>query len=120
MGKKKKKKQKKMGVSKISAYLIALVLDIVVGGLWYYTAFPALNIHNYEFWLILLVLITVDTFLIALLQYDFMERETIKPKKVLRSIGSCFDWYVSGMEVISCKGLCLFAENRGTKFCRRY
>lgn len=87
MGKKKKKKQKKMGVSKISAYLIALVLDIVVGGLWYYTAFPALNIHNYEFWLILLVLITVDTFLIALLQYDFMERETIKPKKVLRSIG---------------------------------
>jgi hypothetical protein len=47
-------------------YALLVLLNVVVGFIWYYIAFPALNIHNRAFFNILIVVFTIDMVLISL------------------------------------------------------
>ncbi len=68
MGKKDKVvKAKIVGQGMPMGKVIALTLlaNIIVLGVWYYVAFPALNIHNTSFWGTLIVVFTIDFLIVA-------------------------------------------------------
>lgn len=68
-------------------YLTIVLLDLIFGFAWYYVEFPALNIHNIEFFLILIVLITADAILIALSHVGSFFGKKITGKKLIKKIG---------------------------------
>lgn len=74
-------------LSGFKLYLAIIVLDIIVGGIWYYVSFPALNIHNQSFWSILIVLITADMLAIAISHIGSFFGRKMTGREVLSKIG---------------------------------
>ena len=68
-------------------YVTIALLDLIFGFAWYYVEFPALNIHNIDFFLILIVLITADAILIALSHVGSFFGKKITGKKLIKKIG---------------------------------
>ena len=89
MGKSKKNKKRKnhKKLSGIRLYLLIALFDIIIGGIGYYCVFPAINIHNLAFWLLLILFISFDTLLIACSHLgDFIDKNKTG-KEFLKSIG---------------------------------
>lgn len=84
MGKNKEKGKKLTG---LKLYLLVILLDILFGGIWYYVTFPALNIHNQQFWFILIFIITADTFVIALSHIGSFASRKLTGREVLKKMG---------------------------------
>ncbi len=74
-------------VTGVKLYFIILLLDLIIGGVWYYISFPALNIHNRDFWLILIVVFTADTLAIALANLGSFALRNMSGKEFLHKIG---------------------------------
>ena len=81
------KNKKEMNLKGLKLYVTIALLDLIFGFAWYYVEFPALNIHNIEFFLILIVLITVDAILIALSHVGSFFGKKITGKKLIKKIG---------------------------------
>lgn len=88
MGKKVKSgKTSHARLSGFKLYFLILLLDVIVGGIWYYVSFPALNIHSQAFWSILIVLITADTLAIAVSHVGSFIGKKMTGREVLSKIG---------------------------------
>ena len=83
MGKSKTRKK----LSGIRLYLLIVLLDIIIGGIGYYCIFPAINIHNLAFWLILIFFISFDTLLIAFSHFGDYFDKYMTGRELLKSIG---------------------------------
>ena len=63
------------------AVLISLIFTIIFGGIYYYAFYPALNIHNAEFWFYALMLIVVFSVLKGILSFGIKKIEIISNHK---------------------------------------
>ena len=81
----KKSKMKKANRTKI--FFIVLLVDIFVCGIFYYALFPALNIHNREFWDLLIILFTADLFVLGLAQLQDLSKKKVTVKDALHQLG---------------------------------
>lgn len=83
MGKKTQNKQK----SRAKIFIIVLLVDILVCGLFYYAVFPSLNIHNREFWNLLILIFTADLVVLGLAQLQDISKKKVTIKDAVRQLG---------------------------------
>ncbi len=69
MGKKKDKvikaKLEGQGPSMAAVIPVLILLNVIVLGVWYYVAFPALSVHSMDFWMTLIIVFTVDAVILS-------------------------------------------------------
>lgn len=71
-------------MKKIKTKLLIVVLVILVLGIYYYTALPAINIHATEFWVFLIILIILAGLLFV--RKKNLDRDELKESKGLKLI----------------------------------
>ncbi len=67
----------------ITGFLISLLITLVVGGLYYYMFYPAINIHNFEFWFFILVLVIVFYVCYSIFNVGLTLEELLNRKKII-------------------------------------
>ena len=64
--------------------IFSLLVTILFGGLYYYLAYPALNITNIGFWVFIIILVVVFTVCNAVFGLHLKFRDLVTNKKVYR------------------------------------
>ena len=61
--------------------MYSLLFTIIVGALFYYLTFPAINIHNVQFWFFVLMLVVIFVVLKSILSFGIKQIEIISNRK---------------------------------------
>ncbi len=76
------------GVSTAKAIMLTELLNIVILGMWYYIAFPAINVHSRGFWTMLIVVFSVDFVIVALTKSAGQALSGMGFRQTVKSFGS--------------------------------
>lgn len=69
---------------KYKSLLLSILVTIIFGGLYYYLAYPALNITNVGFWVFLLILVAVFTVVYTVTSLQLKFQDLVTKKKTYR------------------------------------
>ena len=67
----------------INGFIISLLITLILGGIYYYIFYPALNIHNMEFWFFLLMLVVVFYICYSIFNVGLTLEELFNRKKII-------------------------------------
>ena len=67
----------------IKGFIISVLITLIVGGLYYYVFYPAINIHNIEFWFFILLLVVIFYICYSIFNVGLTLEELFNRKKII-------------------------------------
>ena len=67
----------------IKGFIISVLITLIVGGLYYYVFYPAINIHNIEFWFFRLLLLVIFYICYSIFNVGLTLEELFNRKKII-------------------------------------
>ena len=67
----------------IKGFIISVLITLIVGGLYYYVFYPAINIHNMEFWFFILLLVVIFYICYSIFNVGLTIEELFNRKKII-------------------------------------